>query len=39
MYYITYPGETVVYNSNGVRIVSCPTEREAQEYINDHKHC
>ena len=34
-YYITYSAETVVYNSNGEKIVACPTEQEAIEYIND----
>lgn len=35
MYYITYDNETVVYNSNKMRLVSVPTEQEAIEYIND----
>lgn len=34
-YYITYSAETVVYNSDGEKIVACPTEQEAVEYIND----
>lgn len=34
-YYITYSNETVVYNSNGKKIVACPTEQEAIEYINE----
>lgn len=36
MYYITYKNETVVYNSNKKLLVKCPTEQEAEEYINDH---
>ena len=36
MYYIIYSTETVVYDSNGVRLVSCPTEQEAVEYIHDN---
>ena len=34
-YYIIYSSETVVYNSDGKKLVSCPTEQEAIEYIND----
>lgn len=33
-YYITYSSETVVYNSNGKKIVACPTEQEAIEFID-----
>ena len=36
MYYITYSSETAVYNRNGKKIVACPTETEAEEYIHDH---
>lgn len=34
-YYITYSSETVVYNSDGEKIVSCPTEQEAIEFIDE----
>lgn len=34
-YYITYSAETVVYNSDGEKIVACPTEQEAIEYIDE----
>ena len=33
-YYITYSAETVVYDSDGKKLVSCPTEQEAIEYID-----
>lgn len=36
MYYITYSGETVVYTQSGEKLVACPTETEAEEYIQDH---
>ncbi len=32
---IPYPSEHVVEDMAGNRIVSCPTEREAQEYIEE----
>ena len=34
-YYITYSSETVVYNSDGKKIVACPTEQEAIEFIDE----
>lgn len=34
-YYITYSAETVVYNSDGEKIVACPTEQEAVEFIDE----
>lgn len=36
LYYITYSNETVVYNSDGEKIVACPTEQEAIEYIDNY---
>lgn len=33
--YIVYDSETVVYDQSGNRIVSCPTEDEAVEFIRD----
>lgn len=36
MYYITYDNETVVYNSDHMQLVKCPTEQEAQEFIHDN---
>jgi hypothetical protein len=36
MYTIVYDNETVVYDSNNSILVKCPTEQEANEYINDH---
>ena len=30
---IIFPGETVVIDEYGKRIVACPTEDEAEEYI------
>lgn len=36
MYYITYSSETIVYDQHGKKIVACPTESEAEEYIQDH---
>ena len=35
-YYITYSAETVVYNSDGNKIVACPTEQEAIEFIDNY---
>ena len=35
-YYITYSAETVVYDSDGNKIVACPTEQEAIEYIDNY---
>lgn len=35
MYYVIYDNETVIYDSKGRRILSCPTETEAREYIKD----
>lgn len=34
-YYIVYASETVVYSGDDIKIVSCPTEQEAIEYIED----
>lgn len=34
-YYITYSSETVVYNPDGKKIVACPTEQEAIEFIDE----
>ena len=31
---IPYPSEFVIRDENGKKIVSCPTEQEAQEYID-----
>lgn len=36
MYYITYSSETVVYDLYGEKIVACPTEQEAIEYIDNY---
>ena len=36
LYYITYSSETVVYNPDGEKIVACPTEQEAVEYIDNY---
>ena len=36
MYYITYGSETVVYDRHGKRLVACPNEPEAYEYMQDH---
>ena len=33
--YRVYGAETVVYDSNSKRVVSCPTEQEAIEYIQE----
>lgn len=35
MYYVIYDSETVIYDENGKRVASCPTESEAREYIID----
>lgn len=32
---IIFPGETVVIDEYGKRIVACPTEDEAEEYIRE----
>lgn len=32
---IPYPSEHVVVDENGKKVVSCPTEQEAQEYIEE----
>lgn len=34
-YYIVYASETIVYSDDNVRLVACPTEQEAIEYIED----
>lgn len=34
---IPYPSEHVVVDEKGKRVVSCPTEREAEEYIKMRK--
>ena len=34
-YYIVYAGETIVYSADNIRLVACPTEQEAIEYIED----
>lgn len=34
---IIFPGETVVIDEYGKRIVACPTEDEAEEYIRERK--
>lgn len=39
MYYVVYDSETVIYDVNGKRIASCPTETEAREYIRDRLAC
>lgn len=36
MYYITYNSETVVYDRHGEKLVACPNDSEAYEYIQDH---
>lgn len=33
--YRVYGAETVVYDSKGKRVVACPTEQEAIEYIQE----
>lgn len=32
---IIYPSETTVIDEKGSRVVSCPTEDEAREYIRE----
>ena len=32
---VIYPSEVVVYDSSGRRVVACPTEQEADEYIEE----
>lgn len=32
---VIYPSEVVVYESSGRRVVACPTEQEADEYIEE----
>ena len=34
---IIFPGETVVIDEYGKRIVACPTEDEAEEYIREQE--
>lgn len=34
---IIFPGETVVIDEYGKRIVACPTEDEAEEYIRNRR--
>ena len=34
---IVYPSETVVVDEKGKRIVACPTEDEAVEYIREQE--
>lgn len=34
---ITFLGETVVIDEHGKRIVACPTEDEAEEYIGEQE--
>lgn len=34
-YYITYSSETVVFDREGKRLIACPTEDEAIEYIKE----
>lgn len=38
MYYITYSNATVVYNANHKLLVSCPTETEAREWMEENRH-
>ena len=33
---VIYPSEVVIYDSKGRRVVACPTEEEADEYIEEH---
>lgn len=32
---VIYPSEVVIYDSKGRRVVACPTEKEADEYIKE----
>lgn len=34
---IIYPSETAVIDEKGSRVVSCPTEDEAREYIREQE--
>ena len=34
---VIYPSETAVIDSKGNRVVSCPTENEAVEYIKEQE--
>ena len=34
---VIYPTEVVIYDSSGRRVVACPTEKEADEYIEEAK--
>ena len=34
-YHTIYPSETTVFDKTGKRIVACPTEDEAVEYIRE----
>lgn len=34
-YYIVYASETIIYSGDDIRLVACPTEQEAIEYIED----
>ena len=34
-YHIIYSSETVVFDKTGKRIIACPTEDEAVEYIRE----
>jgi len=36
-HYVIYASEVVVYDTKGNRIVSCPTENEALEFIDEQK--
>lgn len=35
--YLIYPSETMVTDGKGNRVVSCPTEKEAWEYIKEQE--
>lgn len=35
--YLIYPSETTVIDGKGNRVVSCPTEKEAWEYIREQE--
>ena len=37
MYYIAFSSETVVFDSNGQKIVAVPTEKEAIEFIEEQE--
>ena len=34
---VIYPSEAVVADDKGRRLVSCPTEKEAEEYIREQE--